>query len=422
MSDPQSEIFLGRQPILDRKDRLVAYELLFRSGRDQNTAQVSDDTQATATVIANAFAQISFGDALGPYRGFINVDRDFLFSDVVELLPRDCVTLEVLETVEPTPEVVERCQYLRAKGFMLAIDDLGPGMMSPEYAPLLSVVDVIKVDVQMMSPAELIDITEALKPLGKQLLAEKVDTLELVELCRDLGFDLFQGYYFARPTIISGKKLEHSYVVLMRLMMLISQDAETTDLAQVLKQEPGLTINLLRLTNSVASGLRTRITSLRHAIVLLGRSQLQRWIQLLLFINPNSQGTPGPLLQMAAARGRLMELLVSAAGSGHSSESSDQAFMTGVMSLMPVVLGISIQEILAQLSVAEIVAQALNSGSGRLGTMLRLAKASEGDDAEAIQELLNGLGGRITPPMFNYAVAEAMAWANMIGVEIRENA
>jgi EAL and modified HD-GYP domain-containing signal transduction protein len=179
------QLFLGRQPILDREQRLHAYELLFRSG-SRNFAEVTDGVQATATVIANAFSELGIEAALGSHRGFINVDEAFLFSDMLELLPRHAVVLEILETVPPTPAVVERCAALKAAGFTLALDDVI--QLEPEFADLLALVEIVKVDIQPLSRVQLMQLVMKLKPLGKQLLAEKVDSREQMEQCLKLGF------------------------------------------------------------------------------------------------------------------------------------------------------------------------------------------------------------------------------------------
>jgi len=407
-----SEFFLGRQPILDASQHLLAYELLFRSGRE-NAAQVADQVQATATVVTNAFSELAVGNALGPYRGFINVDRDFLFSDMIELLPKDAVTLEILETVTPDADVVARVRELRGRGFQFALDDIVG--LDATYDEILTLVDVVKVDLQPLSESDIRSIVERVRPTGARLLAEKVDTREQMEFCRALGFDLFQGYYFARPTIIAGRKLDHSQLALMRLTGLLLADADTAELETVFKQEPGLTVNLLRLTNSVACGLRTHVTSLRHAITALGRRQLQRWLQLLLFANA-SGGTASPLLQLAATRGRLLELLAGRLAAGKA-ELPEQAFMAGIMSLMPALLGQSMADILAQLPVAPAIAQALDdTRAGTLGLLLEIAEAGEHADAVRIATTLPKLPG-LTPGKVNAALAEALAWAASINSE-----
>ena len=415
--EPDSQqVFLGRQPILGSDRQLVAYELLFRSGHiaGGNHAIVLDATQATATVIANAFTEFSVGDALGPYRGFINVDTDFLFSELIEVLPQQSVVLEILENIEPTPAVLARCQQLRDLGFTLAVDDVIQA--SDDYRPLLAIAEIIKVDIKELDNAALSALVAQLKPLGKKLLAEKVETSEQMAFCKALGFELFQGYFFAKPTVIAGKKLNPAQLTLMRLLGLLMEDAETVELEKAFKLEPGLSVNLMRLTNSVGSGVTTQITSLRHAIAVLGRRQLQRWLQLLLYTNPkNSVQTINPLLQLAATRGRLMELFAEHV-QAKNREFADHAFMVGIMSLMPALLGVVMEEILAQLPVDPRVKQALTDFSGQLGELLQLVKATEQTDLHATEEALQRLPA-LGAKFVSASIAQALAWANNLGCE-----
>lgn len=410
--DAAEQLFLGRQPILDRDQQLVAYELLFRTG-SRNVAEFTDGVQATATVIANAFSELGVEAALGKCRGFINVDEHFLFSDMLELLPRHCVVLEILETVPPTPAVIERCKALKAAGYTLALDDVI--QLQPEFVELLSLVEIVKVDIQPLSHIELMQLVMKLKPMGKQLLAEKVDSREQMDQCMKLGFSLFQGYYFAKPTIIAGRKLDHSQLALMKLMGLLLGDADTAELEIALKPEPGLTVNLLRMTNSVGSRTSETITSLRHAIAVLGRRQLQRWLQLLVFASGSRQGTTNPLLLMAATRGRLMELL--ACEMRTSDEAfADQAFMAGIMSLMPALIGLPIGEIIAPLGLNSALCKALCEGDGPLGDLLRLAESSETGELEPLAENLARMP-YLSPKALNRAQTGALHWANSIGQE-----
>ncbi len=412
MSDASEQLFLGRQPILDREQRLHAYELLFRSNR-QNAATITDGVQATATVIINAFAELGVAAALGSYRGFINVDEEFLFSDMLELLPRQSVVLEILETVPPSEAVVERCKALKAAGFTLALDDVI--QLEPAFAELLALVEIVKVDIQPLSRIELMQLAMKLKPMGKILLAEKVDSREQMEQCLKLGFSLFQGYYFAKPTIIAGRKLDHSQLSLMKLMGLLLSDADTSELEKALKPEPGLTVNLLRMTNSVGSGTTENITSLGHAIAVLGRRQLQRWLQLLIFAAGKQTTEANPLLLLAATRGRLMELLANSVRA-NDTPFADKAFMVGIMSLMPALVGLPIDQIVTPLGLADEVTLALCAGEGSLGDLLKLTESSENGDISILTELFSRLPG-LGPKTLNRAQTEALQWANSIGQE-----
>jgi len=413
------EVFLGRQPILDRNQQLFAYELLFRSGKaeDGNFASFVDGNQATATVITHAFTEFSMADALGPYQGFIKVDQGLLFSDLINALPPHSVVLEILETVPPTPEMLARCEQLRFAGYILAVRERPESL--DQNRPLLKLAQVIKIDISHIEPARLQQLTANLKPLGKTLLAEKVESVEQMKRCHDLGFDLFQGYYFARPTVISGKHLQASELALMRLLGLLSHDADISEIEKVFKQEPVLTVNLLRLTNSVGSGMATRITSLRHAITILGRRQLLRWLQLLLYSGSSSNApTVNPLLQLAATRGRLMELLVDKAPEikDGGRELIDQAFMVGILSLMPTLTSVSMEEVLAQLPVAGPVQEGLINRGGILGELLTLVELLENEDHAKADEILAQMP-EIDAHYANNCLTRALTWANNLARE-----
>jgi EAL and modified HD-GYP domain-containing signal transduction protein len=413
MAEPAThELFLGRQPILDRNQNLAAFELLFRSGHF-NGAQVEDDVFATATVINHAFSELGVEAVLGKHTGFINLSAPLIMSDVIELLPKNKVVLEILETVRVTDALVQRCHELKQGGFTLALDDFTG--REHEFRPLLDIVDIVKVDVQQMDDECLRDTTARLKPLKVRLLAEKVDMREQVDRCLALGYELFQGYYFARPSIITGKRLGHAETALMRLLSLVLTDADPPQIESVFKQNPDLGLNLMKLVNSVAVGGKGRINSLRHALTVLGREQLQRWLQVLLFALSSAPGAefPSPLLILAATRGKLMELIAYALKPGDH-DFHGKAFMTGILSLVNALLGMPMAEILGSMPVDEDVKKALLQRAGALGSMLHLVEALEESELQGIEKALAQVPGLAHTQVIGLQV-EAMGWANSIG-------
>jgi EAL and modified HD-GYP domain-containing signal transduction protein len=195
-----AEFYLALQPIFDREQRLYAYELLFRAG-DGEDARVLDDHRASATVMHHVFNKLGAEAVLGPHLGFINLDAAMLASSVIERLPKDKVVLEILETVEVSVGLVARCAALARQGFRLALDDFSG--QEERFEPLLPVVDVIKVDLHRVAPGSLEQTTRRLRRWPARLLAEKIDSEEQAQRCRDLGYDLFQGYHLGRPRLIS---------------------------------------------------------------------------------------------------------------------------------------------------------------------------------------------------------------------------
>lgn len=399
------QIFLGRQPILDRHQNIVAYELLFRAGQTSG-ANVLDDMHATAHVITRAFTELGISAVLGKHKGFINVHGELLLSDMLELLPKDKVVIELLETIAVTPQIVERCRELKAMGFTLALDDYTSE--DPQFEALFDLVDVIKLDYPLVNKQHLPEIVSKLKRRPVKLLAEKIDDHEQAELCMELGFDLFQGYYYAKPVILTGKRADPSKLALLRLLGLVLSDADTKEIEQVFKHDPSLSYKLLQLVNSVALGLPQKIDSLRQAIVILGQRQLQRWLQLLLFV-PNSGQTDNPLLQLAATRGKLMELL-GAAQAPQDRNYQDRAFIAGILSLLDTLLGMPMAEITEQINLAPDVRLALLERQGMLGDLLALTEKTERGDFDGAGELLESSGLKVGDLL--QAQVAAMNWAN----------
>jgi EAL and modified HD-GYP domain-containing signal transduction protein len=410
---PTTQFYLGRQPIVGRQQELVAYELLFRSSQ-RNAATVTDDVAASATVMQHAFSSLGLESVLEDKLGFINLSAELLMSDVIEVLPRDRVVLEILETVALTPEVIARCRALKTAGYRLALDDVI--RFDDAQKALLPLLEVVKLDVLAMPRDDIESLVRTLKPSGVRILAEKIDSPVQRDFCFDLGCDLFQGYYFAKPTILSGRPVQPSAVMLLKLLSQVSDDVDTDDLEQTLKQAPDLTVMLLRLVNSVAYGLSRRIASVRTAITLLGRSQLHRWVQIMVFAQQSAtNGADDPLVQMASVRGRLMEQL---SGIVRPSDQafSDRAFMVGMLSLIDSLFAKPMAEILAPLNLEDSLQDALLLRKGPLGELLKLVEGLELADEEVIDSLLEAFP-QVSVDDLNRLQVEALAWAAKLGRE-----
>jgi EAL and modified HD-GYP domain-containing signal transduction protein len=381
--------FLARQPILNRGQRLVAYELLFRDAAAYNGAHVTDDAEATATVIANA-AELGMGQVVGDQMAFVNVDAVGLMSDFIRFLPNDKVILEILETVKATPEVLARMRELKQAGFKFALDDVIG--QTDDVQKLMPLCDVIKVDIKDMQPGTLPALARVLKTPGQKLLAEKVETVEEFQECMELGFEYFQGYYFARPVILSGKKISPSQLSVLHLLELLDRDASSQEVERSVKHDALITLNLLRLVNTPAVGARQRINSVGHALMVLGRRQLKRWLQILLYVkNGGTQEFTSPLLQLATTRGKTMELMVEHRKPGQR-VSADIGFTVGVMSLMDTLFSIHMRDVLESVNVLDDVRAALLHRSGDYGSMLSLIEHIErGHDGRELAQMLHQL-------------------------------
>jgi EAL and modified HD-GYP domain-containing signal transduction protein len=403
--------WLGRQPIIDAIGDTVAYELLFRSSAT-NAARITDDKTATASVIHFAFNELGIASVLGDARGFINFDTALLMSDVVELLPPDRTVIELLEHVRITPEVVARCRELRERGFSFALDDVV--QIDEAHAPVLPFIDIVKIDVLAAAAADLPAVVATARSAGRvKLLAEKVDTRVKADTCRELGFDLFQGYFFARPVMMQGRRAEPSKRVIMRLLeQSLDEHTDTADIERTFKEAPELSYKLMRVVNSVGTGVRSPIQSLAHALKILGRRQLQRWLQLLLFAHDGTGRFPSPLLQMAAARGKLMELLAEQGSSDRRLQ--DRAFMTGILSLLDALLEMPMGELIEHLDLPDDVRAALLERSGALGHLLQVVEALERTDDATVTQLLAQGDPCETGELPQLQIA-ALSWSTALG-------
>jgi EAL and modified HD-GYP domain-containing signal transduction protein len=246
------------------------------------------------------------------------------------------------------------------------------------------------------------------------LLALKVETREQETHCMQLGFQMFQGYYFAKPEIMSVKRADPGKLSLLRLLTLVMGDSDIEEIEKEFKHQPGLSYNLMRMVNSVANGLPQKINSIKHAIMILGRKQLQRWIQLLLYTaNQSDGGMSNALMQTAAVRGKLMEL-IAVAERPHDKNHQERAFMVGILSLLNVLLCIEMQQIVDKLGIPDDMRQALLTRDGRLGQELMLIEANEKGEVTTIQSILSELGFLSLSELADIEI-QAVGWANRIG-------
>ena len=406
-----NDTLLSRQPVLNLQQDLVGYAISLQIPVDNASSNAYTPSHAAALVCA-AYAELGMRSALGNNKAFLGVDLDFLHDDAIEALPSEAVVLELFMDSAPDERTLERCRALRERRYSLALSNYTG--LDDRSRPLLTLLDVIKIDISQYNDVVLSELAGPLARLPLKLLAKGVETKERMERCQKIGFQLFQGHYFARPEIVSGRLLSASQSSLIQLINLAGRDADTFKIEEGIKREPALAINLLRIVNSVGFGLSRHITSLRQAITMLGRRQLQRWLQLLLMTpaGKTADTSRSPLLQVAALRGRMMEVLIKSIRPGDSLL-ADQAFITGIMSMMPAALGLPMSEIFEQLALEQEVMQALESRTGNLGMTLALLECFDAEDAEGCDALLAQLpGSRINRGVLNTCLAESLRWVN----------
>lgn len=404
------ETYLSRQPILDGEQDLVGYELTLQPAVDSGAAVHSPAT--AALLICAAYAELGVRSALGRHKAFLRVDQDFLQDDAIEALPADGVVLQLTLDRAPDEKTLQRCRALRDRRYSLALADYTG--LDEKSSPLLTMVDFIKIDSRGKDAKQLMELAGPLAHLPIRLLAQGVESRDDFVRCRDGGFELFEGYYFARPEIVSGRRLTTSQSTIIQLINLAARDADTVKIEDGIKHDPALAVNLLSIVNSVAYGFSRRISSLRQAINVLGRRQLQRWLQLLLMTPAGKAPDAGrtPLLQVAALRGRMLEVLVEHLRP-RDAALAGQAFITGLMSMMPAALGLPMNEIFEQITLEQEIVAALQSYQGLLGKMLALIECYDAEDADGCDQILAGfLGTGLDRNMLNACLMDSLRWIN----------
>ncbi|MFQ5597154.1 MAG: EAL and HDOD domain-containing protein [Nitrospiria bacterium] len=379
-----SEIFLGRQPILDTNLKIIGYEILFRSEYSKGM-HLSELTQASADAILNTLTNFGLNRVIDlRHHAFFKVNKAILMDEMLELLPKEQVIIELVALKDIDHILLNRIKILKGKGFSFALGSFEPPHIDN---PIYDEMDIVKID---FKTKDIESIKETVRQFGRrpvQLLAEHVEDTTQLEAAKTLGFAMFQGYFFSHPELISGKKIEHGNVVVLRLINQMFQDVGLSEVEKTFRESATLTYNLLRLVNSVSSGVREKITSVRHALVMLGRDRLQRWAQVLLFANKNIGEQNNPLLTTAAMRGRFMELMVEKGAIGGVKPIADRAFMTGILSLLDSLLGKPMKEVLEGIELEDAVVQALLFRGGDLGQLLSLVEVIESSHEKKLEPL-----------------------------------
>ncbi|GLC25403.1 EAL and HDOD domain-containing protein [Roseisolibacter agri] len=398
------DVFVARQPIFDERDRLFAYELLYRSGAQQNWANgVSADQMCTDTVI-HALLSIGMAPLTGGTLAFVNMTRDFLLTGQYQLFEPKTVVIELLESVDPEPEVIAACEQLRRKGYTLALDDF---VNAPGYEPLLALASIVKIDVLNKSEAEVKKVADDLRRFGVRLLAERVETAEVRDMCRRHGYTLFQGYYYSKPQIVSHRELSVEHSTMLRLLNLL-EDSKASDgeIENAFKSDPSLSYKLLRIANSAAFGGRD-VTSIGFALRMVGRGVLHRWLTVLLVSSvASNNGIALELVLAALVRARLAELV--GERSGRRSEMGP-LFLVGLFSLLDALLRMPMEGILARMAIGQEVKDALLTRSGPYASTLALVEAQERGDWSAVQDAAEAVG--LSMSQVSALYTEALGWA-----------
>jgi EAL and modified HD-GYP domain-containing signal transduction protein len=399
------EHFIARQPIFDTKGKVYAYELLFRSGL-HNYFDCDDPDRAAASVIANSNLLFDLGEMTGNTKAFINCTHRVIQEGVFTTLPRQQAVIEILEDVDPDEKIIAACTQLKKQGYTLALDDF---VYHENYEPLLKLADIIKVDVLLSNEEEQARLAEMMIPRGIKMLAEKVETHEVYENTKKMGYQYFQGYFFAKPVIISRKDIPTNKVQFLRILKDVNaQDVDFKKLALTIQSEVSLSYKLLRLINSAAFALRHRVTSILQALSLLGLHEIRSWVSLL-SISSMADDKPAELVVSSLIRARLCEQLAHPCGIGNR---QSDLFLIGLFSLLDVIMSRPIEEILAEISVEDDIIETLLDTPGPLYRVLTLVIALEQGKWDQVSKLATEL--QINESILAQFYLDAVKWSQDI--------
>jgi len=404
-SPASPSIAIARQAILDSDRNVFGYELFDRSlSAELHTA--SSDAQLLFNLLSTAD-----NEALMQKKTlFINCTHDSLAGGHLELVTPDQIVLEIpplpIAQVDQIQTRLPTLHAMRERGFRLAFDY---SVLTRSYETWLPLASFIKFDVSVLKPTAISSFVKlAQSKSNARLIAEKVETALQHTMLQELGVQLFQGYWFAKPVLVEGQTVRPAQATILQLINLVRQQASTHEIEEVLKRDPTLSFNLLRFINSASFGLRTEVTSFKHAVMLLGLKKLFKWAALLLSTS-QAGGVPPAVGSTAVVRGRLMELL---AADMLDPDESDNAFVVGIFSLLDTLLGMPMPAALASLSLPESVTNALLYGTGPLAPYLALAQACESGDDDAFASTSVALG--LSSNQVNWAHLQALAWAETV--------
>jgi len=397
--------FVARQPILTATERILGYELLFRDGIWNEFSSTGADKASHSTLDTSLLMGLEV--VCNGHDAFINCTRQVLLEETILLLHPDRVVVEVLETIAPSREVIEKCRKLKQRGYRIALDDFA---YDDPRECMVELADVIKVDVKATSIAEASEMVNRYHRLPCKMLAEKVETREEFDELKQAGYTLFQGYFFQRPQLLQVRDIPSNKLNYLLLLRAVSHtEIDDKEVEDILKREASLCYRLLRYLNSPVFGLTSEIHSVRHALSMLGETEIRRWIRLVSIVSAGRNKST-ELVNSALVRARFCELLAKGAANVE-----EDLFLLGLLSLMDAILEISMSTILEQIPVSQEAKSALQGQPGRLSPIFQLMVAQEKGDWTEIRQL--AAQTKIPEDQIANARWEAMQWARQISSE-----
>jgi len=367
------KIYIARQSVFNVNGKVFGHELFFRDNNGGMTYFPSD-LSATSRVLLNVTNHMNFDAIKGSkdHYLFINVNHAVLNSGILEMLDPAHFIIELLETTQIDENVLKRIKRLKQLGFKFALDDFDCSTrMLEQFKPVFQYMDIIKFDVISADTQRMAVLVKKFKANGKKLLAEKIETKDQYLTHSRMGFDLFQGYYFHIPENIEATMNLHTEAYdLLNLIQMIKDDNDTKEIENFFRSKPDMSYNLIKYLNSSQVGLKSEIYSIEHAIALIGRKQLLKWLLLYLYSEHHATELPERVLKTAIARAEKMEQLV-------PGEHNKMAYLTGMYSLLDVLFDMEMNELMGCIRLDKTISMAILEGKGVLGESLKKIKQEE---------------------------------------------
>ena len=399
------DAYIARQPIFNKKKQIFGYELLFRSNATEDSFSSSSGDKATSHVVMESFNSHGVDSITGGKPAFINFTSRLLLENTATLFPKETLIVEILETVEPTPEIIEACRVLHKSGYKLAMDDF---VYRPELQPLINMSKIIKFDFLASKPDEITDMIKKARLRGKWLLAEKIETNEVFDLAVTMGFKLFQGYFFSKPVTVQSKvlsPLKSSYISLMKEASM-GENIDAQRVAKTIREDVALSFKLLKLVNSAYYGFRKKISDVSRAVAIIGTNELRKWVLLIALMGLSSD-KPDEVIRMSMVRGKFLENMNAQGGWVRS---DDDAFQAGLFSLLNVLVDMPMGSVLEGMSLAKEVSTALIDNSGPLHSLLELVKGLELGDWGKVDLIASQLN--INAELISDVYLDAVKWCD----------
>lgn len=370
------KVFLARQPIFTSNKKIFGYELLFRLGLENIFPDVDGD-DATSNLMSNIFFPFDFNEILGGKPGLINFTEKLILQKIPLLLPKEYFIIEVLENIEPNENVISALSLLCEKGFTIALDDF---VYHKKFLPMMDLCKIIKFDLRATPLDELSDILKQIKSNYKiTLLAEKVETYEEFDQAREMGFDLFQGYFFSKPEVLSTKGISSGQITKLKLMNEVDRkELILQNIEELIKKDAAVSFKLLRFINSAYFNRQNPIHTIKDAITYLGTDELRKFIHIVV-ISDLSADKPNELVRTSIIRARMCEKCGTVLKTNFS---TDELFTLGLFSLLDAILDCKMEDILKHIAFSEKMETALLGKNKEFNIILNIVKGFEQGDWE----------------------------------------